>query len=34
MIDYVSGTLVDKTTDSALVDLTRLGYRVSVPTSN
>jgi Holliday junction DNA helicase RuvA len=33
MIDYVSGTLVDKDPDSALVDVNGLGYRVHVPTS-
>ena len=33
MIAYVSGTLVDKDPDTALVDVNGLGYRVHVPTS-
>lgn len=33
MIDYVSGTLVDKEPESALVDVNGIGYRVHVPTS-
>ncbi|PSQ66941.1 MAG: Holliday junction branch migration protein RuvA [Bacteroidetes bacterium QH_2_64_74] len=33
MIDYVSGTLVDKDPESALVDVNGIGYRVHVPTS-
>lgn len=33
MIAYVSGTLVDKDPDSALVDVNGIGYRVHVPTS-
>jgi Holliday junction DNA helicase RuvA len=33
MIDYVSGTLVEKTPDSVLVDVHGIGYRVHVPTS-
>jgi Holliday junction DNA helicase RuvA len=33
MIDYVSGTLVEKTPDTVLVDVHGIGYRVHVPTS-
>jgi Holliday junction DNA helicase RuvA len=33
MIAYVSGTLVDKDPETALVDVNGLGYRVHVPTS-
>jgi Holliday junction DNA helicase RuvA len=33
MIDYVSGTLVEKTPDAVLVDVHGIGYRVHVPTS-
>jgi len=33
MIAYVSGTLVDKDPDTALVDVNGIGYRVHVPTS-
>ncbi|HKL88932.1 MAG TPA: Holliday junction branch migration protein RuvA [Salinibacter sp.] len=33
MIAYVSGTLVDKEPDTALVDVNGIGYRVHVPTS-
>jgi len=33
MINYVSGTLVDKNPESALVDVNGIGYRVHVPTS-
>lgn len=33
MIAYVSGTLVDKDPESALVDVNGIGYRVHVPTS-
>jgi len=33
MIAYVSGTLVDKDPETALVDVNGIGYRVHVPTS-
>ena len=33
MIDYVSGTLVEKTPDTVLVDVHGIGYRVHVPAS-
>jgi len=33
MIAYVSGTLVDKDPDTAIVDVNGIGYRVHVPTS-
>ena len=33
MIAYVSGTLVEKTTDAVIVDVHGIGYRVEVPTS-
>lgn len=33
MIAYVSGTLAEKTTDSVIIDVQGLGYRVLIPTS-
>lgn len=33
MIAYVSGTLVDKDPESALIDVKGIGYRIHVPTS-